>query len=412
MLRALRWALPCLVALTGPAWGQEWPQFRGPAGDGRADDAQPPVEWSESSHVRWKCAVHGRAWSSPVIGEEQVWMTTATEDGKQLQAVCVDRETGQISLDRVVFSPEKPQFCYDFNSYASSTPVLEGERLYVHYGSHGTACLDRRTGDTLWARTDLPCNHHRGAGSSPIIYRDLLIIPFDGFDVQYVVALDKHTGETVWRKDRDIDYGTNNGDAMKAYGTPSIVRVGEEDQLVSAAAGCTIGYAPLTGEELWRVRSGGMNSAARPLFGLGMIFINTGDGGFRLFALRAEGKGDLTERGVAWTSSEAVPSRCSQLLVDDLLFMNNESGIATCLEANTGKLVWRQRLGGDFCASPVYAGGRIYLFSETGDCPVLAWGREYKLLAKNKLDTGCMASPAVAGNGLYVRTKTHLYRIE
>lgn len=398
-------ACPILTA------GETWPQFRGPDGQGISDAKGLPIEWSESKNVTWKTTIHGRAWSSPVIWHDQIWLTTATADGKELSALKLDRASGEILHDKVVFRIAEPQFCFDFNSYASSTPVIEEGRIYVHYGSHGTACFDTQTGDTIWTRQDLPCNHHRGAGSSPTLFGHLLFIHFDGYDLQYVVALDKATGQTVWKRDRDIDYGTSDGDAKKAYGTPTVIEVGGRPLLISPAAGATTAYDPSSGEAVWRIRHGGMNAASPPLYAHGLLYLNTADGGFREFAIPPEGTGDITAN-VVWKQQQAMPSRCAPLLVDDLLFMINEAGILSCLEATTGKVVWRHRLGGHYSASPVYADGHVYFFSEDGDLPVIAAARQYQPLAINKLDDGCMASPAIAGQALFIRTKKSLYRIE
>lgn len=392
--------------------GDNWPEFRGPHANGHADAKGLPLTWRETENVRWKTPIPGKAWSSPVVWDKQVWVTNAPEDGKRLSAVCVDRETGKVIRDVTVFEIEKPAFCYPYNSYASATPVIEAGRIYVHYGSAGTACLDTATGKILWSRQDLPCNHYRGHGSSPILYKNLLFVHFDGYDFQYVVALDKATGKTVWKKDRDIDYGTDNGDAKKAFCTPTIVEFNGRTQLVSPAAAATIAYVPETGEELWRVRHGGFNTAARPFFDRGLVFINM-EGGFRLFAVRPDGTGDVTNSHVVWKSIKGTPTRPSQLVVGNLFFMVSDAGIVTCLEADTGKLIWTERIDEKHSASPIFAEGRIYLFGEeTGHCRVIAAGREFKLLAGNKLDAGCMASPAAVGKSLFVRTKTHLYRLE
>ncbi|HUY91931.1 MAG TPA: PQQ-binding-like beta-propeller repeat protein [Pirellulales bacterium] len=411
----MRTLLCCLILAASSSFAtaaERWTQFRGPGGTGLSDATGLPVEWSETHDICWKTVLPGKAWSSPVVWDDQVWATNATEDGKRLSAVCLDRQTGEIVRDVLVFAIEKPQFCYPFNSYASSTPVIEAGRIYVHYGSHGTACLDTADGHTIWARQDLPCDHFRGAGSSPIVFGDLVFLTFDGADLQYVAALDKHTGETVWRTDREIDYGTDNGDHKKAFSTPTIVTSNGKPQLVSPAAAATIAYDPLTGEGLWKVHHGGMNAAAPPLVGLDLLFVNTGDGGFKQFAVRLGGRGDVTESRVVWKVQQGVPSRCAPLLIDDLLYMLNEAGIVTCLDARSGEVVWKHRLGGNYSSSPVAAEGRIYLNTEDGESHVIAVGRKFKLLATNHLDAGCMATPAIAGKALFHRTKTHLYRIE
>jgi outer membrane protein assembly factor BamB len=339
-------------------------------------------------------------------------MTTATEDGTSLSAVRVDLKSGKVTHDKRVFHVKKPQYINPFNSYASPTPVIEEGRVYVHFGAHGTAAIDTATGKVLWTRQDLPCDHFRGPGSSPILFENLVILTFDGFDLQYVVALDKNTGDTVWKTDRNIDYGTDDGDFMKAYGTPRVISVNGQPQLISPSAGATISYDPRTGKEIWRVKSGGMNAATRPLWAFGMIYATTANSGFQLFAARPDGQGEVTKTHVVWKQPKTVPTRSSPILVDELIYMVNDAGIASCVEAKTGRQVWAQRLGGNYTASPVYGDGKLYFFSQEGECPVLEPGREFKLLAKNKLEEGCMASPAIADNALLVRTRTHLYRIE
>jgi len=407
----------CAFSLTHASAGEDWPEFRGPNGDGHSDAVGLPTRWSENENIKWKVAIHDKGWSSPVIWGNQIWLTTATADGHKLFVICVDRETGKILHDIKLFDVEKPGFCIPTNSYASPTPVVEAGRVYVHFGTYGTACLDTATGRTLWSRRDLPCDHFRAPGSSPILYGDSLFVNFDGFDLQYVVALDKATGKTRWKSDRNIDYGTDNGDLKKAFGTPKVIQVNGQAQLISPSAVATIAYDPVNGHELWKVYHGGMNAAARPLFGDGRLFITTGDRGspgewHRLLAINPDAHGDVTKSHVLWTHDKGVPARSSFVLVNDLLFMVSDNGVVTCLEAKSGKEVWQHRLGGTYYASPIYAEGHLYFFDDGGDSHVLEAGREPKVLAHNHLDAGCMASCAVAGKALFARTKTHLYRIE
>jgi outer membrane protein assembly factor BamB len=387
-----------------------WPQFRGPNGDGIASARNLPVHWSEKENVRWKTAIHDKGWSSPVIWRDQIWLTTARADGKEFFAVCVDRKSGRIIQDVKLFADPKPAYCHPYNSYASPTPVIEEGRLYFAFGSHGTGCLDTTTAKVLWLRRDFPCYHHRGPGSSPIIDNKHLFLLFDGYDQQYVAALDKATGKTVWKKDRDIVYSTTDGDIKKAYATPSLLEIKGKLQLVCPAAEATIAYDPANGDEIWRVIHGGMNEATRPAFGNGLIYLTSGHTA-QLIAVRQGGSGDLTKTGIAWKANRGVPTRPSPLVVDDRLYMVSDKGVATCLEALTGKQLWTERLGGDFCASPLFADGHIFLCDEEGKTHVLNPSAKYESVALNTLDAGCMASPIAVGDALYLRTKTHLYCI-
>jgi len=403
------------------AAADNWPQFRGPDGDGHAKATELPFRWSESENVSWKTAIHGRAWSSPVIWGEQIWLSSATEDGTRLYAICVDARTGKIIHDLKLFDVETPQAIHKFNSYASPTPVIEEGRVYVTFGSPGTACLDTRTGKVLWQRTDFVCNHFRGAGSSPIIFGDLLIMHFDGSDYQYVVALDKKTGRTVWKTNRSVDFQDltpegkpkEDGDFRKAFATPHVAMIDGKPLLISQGAKAHYGYDPFTGEEIWRVEERSCHSASdRPVVGKGMIYMTCGFSRGLLIAVRTGGRGVITDTHVAWRATRGIPNKPSLLLVNDLIFMVDDSGLAGCLRANDGTEVWRERIGGNYSASPIYGVGRIYFFSEEGKTIVVEAGPQFKKLAENKLDSGFMASPAVTGKALILRTKTHLYRIE
>ncbi len=408
-VRTWVWVLCC--SSCGLAVADDWPQFRGPQGDGQTPATGLPTRWSEDENVVWKTAIHGRGWSSPVIWHDQIWLTTATEDGHRMFALCVDRESGRVVHDLALWDVPEPDEIHVTNSYASPTPVVEAERVYVHFGCYGTACLDRHTGRVLWQRRDFPCNHWRGPGSSPIVFEDLLIVHFDGYDLQYVVALDKHTGATRWKSDRAIDFETDDGDLKKAFCTPTVIRVADQWQLISPAARATIAYEPTTGRELWRLRYANHSATARPLFGHGLLFINSGFSKAELFAVRPDGRGDVTDTHVVWHTDRGIGSKPSHLLVDDLLYIVHDQGTAVCLEARTGKLVWQKRLGGNFSASPVCGDGKLYFPSEEGTTTVIRPGRDGEILSSNDLDDGCMASPAVAGSSIYLRTRTHLYRL-
>lgn len=390
----------------------QWPQFRGPGGQGHAPQAEPPTTWNERENVAWKTPIHGRGWSSPVVWDDQVWLTTATEDGKEMYALCVDRRDGSIVHDLHLFHNDKPDDTRTFNSYASPTPVIEAGRVYIHFGSYGTACLNSADGSVIWKRRDLQCNHWRGPGSSPILFENLLIVHFDGYDYQYIVALNKETGETVWKKDREIDYLSNDGDLRKAFSTPLVIDAVGRTQLISTCANGALSYDPRTGEVFWKVHFENHSAAARPLFDGGLVYINTGFAKAELLAMRPDGSGDVTDSHVVWKRSKSVGSQPSALLVEGLIYLIHDAGIVSCIDAATGEEIWLKRVGGNFAASPILAGGRIYLCNREGETHVLAPGREYSELAKNNLDDGCMASPAALGSSLFIRTGTHLYRLD
>ncbi len=395
-----------------------WPDWRGPTADGKSNATGLPLNWSETKNIVWKTPIHDLGYSTPVVWDDQVWLTTATKTGKALYAVCVDLESGKLIHDVEVFKPEKPQRINRRNSYATPSPVIEEGFVYVHYGTHGTACLNTKTGKIVWARDDLNCDHMQGPVSSPILYEDMLIIPFEGVDVQFVVALDKKTGRQIWRYDRprDLYEGIEPIYLIKSYHTPVIVEVNGQPQLINNGAMLVTGHEPRTGKELWRVRYRDDNPISRIISGHGLLFINSGGnpGRSHLLAVRKGGVGDVTDTHVVWkmTKPREVPHESSPVLVGDLLYLMSDKGVLTCKEATTGKTVWTERLDGDFGASLLYADGRIYMTNKDGTTTIIEPGREFRVLAVNKLDGFIGASPAVAGKSLLLRTKTHLYRVE
>jgi len=412
-------SIALLLLLAGAATAADnWPQFRGPNGDGISTAKNIPTTWTDTENVRWKRAIHGKGWSSPVFTDNEIWLTTADEtgDGKTVShvkffAIAVDRKSGIILHDIPLFEEDKPAFCHPFNSYASPTPVVEGDRAYIHFGSHGTACVNANNGETIWKRKDLECNHFRGPGSSPILWNNLLILSFDGFDQQYVVALEKTTGKTVWKKDREIKYKNSNGDYKKAYSTPQVIDVNGAPQLISPAAEQTIAYNPKDGEELWRVSHGGMNQSIRPILTHGLIILNSGHTG-NLLAIKPGKLGDITKDSIEWKYEKKSPSRPSVLAVKDHLYMVSDNGIATCLETKTGKRIWEERVDGSFSASPIFVDGNIIAPNEAGKVHVFAADpAKFTSVSVNKMPDGIMASPAAAGDTLYLRTKSHLYAI-
>ncbi len=397
--------------------GGEWPQFRGPGGEGHADDHAVPLTWSETENVKWKTPIAGEGWSSPVISGNDIWMTTSLDKGQSLRAVCVDFQSGAIRHDVEVFHVAAPDSKHDLNSYASPTPVLAGDLVLVDFGRYGAAALSAKDARVLWRNEDLQVDHQTGPGSSPVVYRDKMIVVRDGIDRQFIAALDARTGRLAWKTERSVTL-TKPSNTHKAFGTPLLISVAGQDQLISPAAEWLYAYAPETGKELWRVHYPGYSNVPRPVFGHGLLFVATGFDRPEFWAIKPGGDGDLSATNVAWKIVTGAPAQPSPLLVGDLLYLVNDSGLASCLDAKTGEMKWRERLtskngiGGQFSASPLFANGRIYFFDRQGLTTVIEPRDTFQVLARNELDDGFMASAAVAGRSLVLRTKKALYRLE
>ena len=401
-----------------------WPEFRGLNSNGIVTGTRGlPLKWSETQNIVWKTAINGRAWSSPVIAEGKIWLTNATKDGKEMSAVCLNAKSGEILHSVPLFSNTLVEpLGNSINGYGSPSPVIEQGRVYVHFGSYGTAAINTSNGNVLWKRTDLPCRHFRGPGSSPVLYNDLLILTMDGIDVQYLVALDPVSGKTVWKTDRstkwtDIEPGgkiRGGGDLRKAYTTPTFTKVGNETIMISPGAKACFAYNPTNGKELWHITYTGYSNASRTVISDGHALINTGYGKPHLVSLKLDpqARGDITKSHIVWDIFKRVPKRSSPIVVGKQLYMTTDEGILSCIDLNSGKELWSDRLRGHFSASPIMADGRIYFFSEMGYCYVINPGKSFQLLASNKLDDSFMASPAVAGKAIYARGKAHIYRIE
>jgi len=400
-------ALACAVCLTQATAAQNWPQFRGPTGQGLSDDASVPIEWSTARNVRWKTPVPGKGWSSPVVLGDRVWLTTAIVQSAaaSLRLLAFDVNDGHPLLNVEIAKVYRDEFSKNpKNSEATPTPLIVGDRVVVHFGSTATAAVSM-TGQILW-KTELPHPNQHGQGSSPVLAGGLVVINCDGFEDPYVVAIDPANGKTKWRRPR-------RQPTSQAYSTPLEINVNGSPQLVSVGAFWTTALEPATGREIWRVGyREGFSNVPRPVFAHGLVYITTGFQQPSLLAIRPDGTGDVTKTHVAWSTSRGVPYTSSPIAVGDLLYMVNDVGIASALDARTGDPRWVQRLGGNFSASPVAAGGRLYFTNEDGDTTVLAAGAEFRVLARNSLGEAIQASPAITGGSILIRTDTSLYRIQ
>lgn len=421
----LRWVT--VLAVSGcclpEAHSQEWSQFRGNTGMGEASHAANlPVEWSETQNVAWKTEIPSIGWSTPVAMDGKLWLSGATKEGHEFYAYAVDAKSGKIVFEEKLFHCDKPEpLGNSVNCYASPSAVIEKGRVYFNFGSYGTACLETPSGKILWKRDDMPCRHYRGPGSSAILHENLLILTFDGVDRQYVTALDKLTGKTIWRTDRTTewtDWDVNgkpkrDGDFRKAFATPVVMDHEGTPILICPASSSVFAYDANTGKELWKVPNTGHSTSVSPIYGAGLVIAATGAGKSEILAIRPDGSGDVSESHVEWRfGGRDVPTTPSPVIVDDLIYLISNRGTLTCLELETGESVWREKIGGNYIASPVHSNGRIYFLSSSGKIVVIRAGRTFEQMAENRLDEGFMASPCVLNDALILRTKTHLYRIE
>lgn len=387
----------------------DWPEFRGPAGDGLATGPL-PRQWSDTENVAWKTPVAGLGWSSPVVHSGRVYLTTATEtegDGRSLRLVCLDATTGAGIWDRELFVQAGPVKIHPKNSHASPTPLVAGDRIVAHFGPHGTACVSP-AGDVLWKRTLAYAPTH-GNGGSPALAGDVLVICCDGADEQYVVGLDLATGEVRWRTDRDTD-------PVKgfSFATPLVTRVAGAAQAICPGSDAVFAYDPATGQELWRVDyPGGYSVIPRPVHAAGLVFVGSGYDKPVLYAIDPTGRGNVTATHVRWKLDRGAPHTPSVVVVGEELFCVSDNGVATCLDARTGEERWRERLGGNFSASPLHADGIVYFQNEAGEAILVKAAPTFEEVARNRIGAGerTFASYAVDGPAVLLRTESALYRI-
>jgi len=399
---------------------KNWTHFRGNNLNGIAVTENVPLKLDDTS-IKWKTKIHDNGYSSPVVYNNQIWVTTAKPDGKELYAVCTDFQTGKIIYDIKVFTPDKVEGKHSINTYASPTPCIEKGFVYVHYGSNGTACINTANGLIVWKRTDFKCKHVQGPASSPVIYKKLLILHFEGVDVRYIVALDKSNGKLIWKSDRPAGpYESLSEIGRKAYITPILINVKGSDMLISNGSAVCIAYDPNNGKEIWRVVDGAESTIAMPFTEKGIVFWYSGymlsAAGTKfteLLAVNPDGNGDITGTNVLWKKRDEQSQNqlLTPVIKDGLIYTVTTRNNLMCIDAPTGKEIWSTHVTSDYNASPIYVNGNIWFFSVKGEVLVIKAGRKYEVVAQNQMDSGIWATPAILRNSVIMRTQKYLYRI-
>ncbi len=409
-MRVAFYSLCFALTLFTNANASDWPEFRGPSYDGHALSAEVPLEWSGKKNIRWKIEVPGKAWSTPAVAENRVYVTTAAPKRQDLslQARCYDAESGKLIWEQEVFEVEDEQV-HAKNSQASPSPIFESGRLYVHFGHNGTACLNAADGSVIWRQTNLSYIPVHGNGGSPLLFQDRLIFSCDGKDDPFVVALNKTNGSVLWKTDRNVKVSRNF-----SFSTPLPIEVAGKPQIILPGSGAVVSYDPENGKEIWRFLYGeGYSVVPRPVFHKGIIYVSSGFNQANLFAVRTDGKGDVTDTHLVWDETKTIPKESSPIIVDDLLYLNDDKGILTCFNAATGKVHYRERLDGKggYSASPVYASGHLFFHNGDGTTTVVKPGKKFEKVSENDLREHGLSSFAVVSDGLIVRTEEHLFRI-
>ncbi|MCK3682986.1 PQQ-binding-like beta-propeller repeat protein [Maribellus sp. YY47] len=419
-LIAIPFVIVFLILFSCSSNTQNWTHFRGSDMNGHANVEKAPLHWSDTENVVWKVPVKGVGWSSPVVFGNQVWLTSAEEDGTKFYTFCFDLKTGKLLDEKILFTAEDPQRIHSTNSYATPTPCIEKGRVYVHYGTFGTACIDTKNFELIWKREDLPCDHMQGPASSPIIYKNMLIVHLEGTKDPYVVALDKATGETIWKSVRPKEiYDPLEPVYRKSYQTPIVISADGKELLISNSAYMCFAHDVNTGEVIWTFTYGYDSTVSQPLYWNGLVFVNSGwifldNTPFftRQYAINPTGKGDVTNSKMVWMCEDEVPQIPTPVIVDGKMYMVHDRGMVTCLDAMTGKPVWKEKLKGNFNASPIYAAGNIYFINVKGDCTIIKPGETFQKVAENSINETVKAIPAFVGDQMILRTKDNLYLIK
>ncbi len=406
-----------LDSVQGPS--PSWTHFRGDNLNGISTETNIPVSWNDTVNIEWRTAIDGKGWSSPVVLGEQVWLTTATGDNKEMRALCVDFTTGALIHNRTLFKPDSLYRIHAINSYATPTGAIEKGRVYLHFGRYGTACLNTGTGESIWERTDMQVEHIQGPGSSLLIFRDKLIVHMEGSDFHYIVALDKKSGKTIWKTERPKElYDKLEYIGKKAYITPIIVNVKGRDLMISNGSAACIAYDPETGKEVWRIVYGEDSTIAMPTESDGIVYYyvgfetdSAGEKHAKLMAVNPEGEGEIEETNVLWSVETPILQLLSPLVLDGLLYTIDSRGVMLCLDASDGTSVWSKKMKGKFHSSPLYADGHIYFNSTRGYTYVVKEGRKLNVVSENRLEGEIWATPAIAGGAILMRTSKYLYKI-
>lgn len=410
----------CVLAVAGSsanplALAENWPCFRGPTRQGISHEKAVPTRWNAASGIAWKQSIPGEGVSSPIVFGNRVFVTTAADDGVSLRLLALDGSDGHVVWNKEIVR-QRPGHKSRQNSYATTTPATDGERIYVAACDGRIAAVTMK-GEIEWINNDFDYYSEHGLSVSPVLYNDLVIMAFDWsspgpdkkigwqvpWDKSFILALDKTTGRKRWEGKR--------GRSRIAHVVPLIVSVDGDDQLVSGAGDVIQGFDLKTGERLWTVSSPGEGVVPSIVSGDGLVFATSGFGEPAIRAVRPEGRGDVTETHLVWKSEDDVPKVPSMLYVSPYLYLITESGVVKCLQGNTGNVLWKERLRGKFSASPVWAEGKIYFLSEKGTTTVVQEGPEFKVLAESELGEACYASPAISEGHLFIRSDGSLFCI-